>query len=77
MKMDRNSKDLTDAEEIKKRWQEYTEELYKKGLNDLNNYDGVITHLETDILECEVKWALGNTTMDKASGGDGVPAELD
>ena len=77
MKKDRNSKDLTDAEEIKKRWQEYTEELYKKGLNDLNNYDGVITHLETDILECEVKWALGNTTMDKASGGDGVPAELD
>ena len=77
MKKDRNSKDLTDAEEIKKRWQEYTEELYKKGLNDLNNYDGVITHLETDILEWEVKWALGNTTMDKASGGDGVPAELD
>ena len=74
---DKNSKDLTEAEEIKKRWQEYTEELYKKGLNDLNNYDGVITHLETDILECEVKWALGNTTMDKASGGDGVPAELD
>ena len=74
---DRNGKDLTEAEDIKKRWQEYTEELYKKGLNDLNNYDGVITHLETDILECEVKWALGNTTMDKASGGDGVPAELD
>ena len=66
MKKDRNSKDLTDAEEIKKRWQEYTEELYKKGLNDLNNYDGVITHLETDILECEVKWALGSISMKKA-----------
>ena len=69
MKKDRNSKDLTDAEEIKKRWQEYTEELYKKGLNDLNNYDGVITHLETDILECEVNWALGSITTNKASGG--------
>ena len=77
MRTTKDNKDLTEAEEIKKRWQEYTEELYKKGLNDLNNYDGVITHLETDILECEVKWALGNTTMDKASGGDGVPAELD
>ena len=72
MKKDRNSKDLTDAEEIKKRWQEYTEELYKKGLNDLNNYDGVITHLETDILECEVKWALGCIT----SGGNGILAKL-
>ena len=76
MKKDRNSKDLTDAEEIKKRWQEYTEELYKKGLNDLNNYDGVITHLETDILECEVKWALGSITMNKTTEGDGIPVEL-
>ena len=58
MKKDTNSKDLTEAEEIKKRWQEYTDELYKKSLNDLNNYDGVVTHLETDILECEVRWAL-------------------
>ena len=76
MKKDRNSKDLTDAEEIKKRWQEYTEELYKKGLNDLNNYDGVITHLETDILECEVRWDLGSMITNKASGGDTVPTEL-
>ena len=65
---DRNSKDLTEAEEIKKRWQEYTE-LYKKGLNDSDNHDGVVTHLELDILECEVKWALGNITKNKASGG--------
>ena len=62
---------LTAAEDIKKRWQEYTEELYKKDPNDLDNHDGVITHLEPDILECEVKWALGNITMNKASGGDG------
>ena len=62
---------LTEAEDIKKRWQEYTEELYKKDPNDLDNHDGVITHLEPDILECEVKWALGNITMNKASGGDG------
>ena len=73
---DRNSKDLTEAEEIKKRWQEYTKELYKKGLNDLGNHDGVITYLEPDILECEVKWALGSITTNKASGGDGIPAEL-
>ena len=65
--------DLTEAEDIKKRWQEYTEELYKK---DLHNPDGVITHLEPDILECEVKWALGSITMNKASGGDGIPVEL-
>ena len=61
---------------IKKRWQEYTEELYKKDFNDPDNHDGVITHLEPDILECKVKWALGSTTMNKASGGDGIPAEL-
>ena len=67
---DRNSMDLTEAEDIKKRWQGYTEELYKKYLNDPNNHDGVITHLESDILECEVKWALGRITMNKASGGD-------
>ena len=69
--------DLTEAEDIKKRWQEYTEELYKKDLHDPDNHDGVIihTHLETDILECEVKWALGNITMNKASGGDGIPVE--
>ena len=73
---DRNGMDLTEAEEIKKRWQEYTEELYKKGLNNLGDHDGVITHLEPDILECEVKWALGNITVNKASGGDGIPAEL-
>ena len=68
--------DLTEAEEIKKRWQEYTEELYKKDLNDPGNHDGVITHLEPDILECEVKWALGSITVNKASGGDGIPDEL-
>ena len=71
----RNGKDLTEAEEINKRWQEYTE-LYKKGLNDLENHDPVVTHLEPDILECEVKWVLGGMTMNKASGGDGIPAEL-
>ena len=73
---DRNSMDLTEAEEIKKKWQECTEELYKKGLNDLDNHDGVVTHLQPDILECEVKWALGNITMNKAGGGDGIPVEL-
>ena len=73
---DRNSMDLTEAEDIKKRWQEYTEELYKKGLHDPDNHDGVITHLEPDILECEVKWALESITTNKASGGDGIPVEL-
>ena len=73
---DRNGMDLTEAEDIKKRWQEYTEELYKKDLHDLDNHDGVITHLETDILECEVKWALGSITTNKASGGDRIPVEL-
>ena len=73
---DRNDMDLTEAEDIKKRWQEYTEELYKKDLHDQDNHDGVITHLEPDILEYEVKWALGSITMNKASGGDGIPAEL-
>ena len=73
---DRNSKDLTEAEHIKKRWQEYTEELYKKDLHNPDNHNGVITHLEPDILECEVKWALGSTTMNKASGGNGIPVEL-
>ena len=68
--------DLTEAEDIKKRWQEYTEELYKKYLHDLDNDDVVITHLEPDILECEVKWALESITTNKASGGDGIPAEL-
>ena len=68
--------DLTEAEDIKKRWQEYTEELYKKDLNDPENHDGVITHLEPDILECEVKWALGSIITNEASGGDGIPAEL-
>ena len=67
---DRKGKDLTEAKEIKKRWQEYTEELYIKGLNDLDNYNGVVTHLEPDILECEVKWVLGSITMSKASGSD-------
>ena len=65
--------DLTEAEDIKERWQEYTEELYKKDLHDPDNDDGVITHLEPDILECEVKWALGSITTNKASGGDGIP----
>ena len=73
---DRNGMDLTEAEDIKKRWQEYTEELYKKDLNDPDNPSGVITHLEPDILECEVKWALGSITTKRASGGDGIPAEL-
>ena len=68
--------DLTEAEDIKKRWQDYTEELYKKDLHDPDNHNGVITHLESDILECEVKWALGSITMNKASGGDGIPVEL-
>ena len=68
--------DLTEAEDIKKREQEYTEELYKKELNDPDNHDGVITHLEPDILECKVKWALASNTMNKASGGDGIPLEL-
>ena len=68
--------DLTEAKDTKKRWQEYTEELYIKDLNDSDNLDGVITHLEPDILECEVKWALGSITMNKASGGDGIPVEL-
>ena len=68
--------DLTEAEDIKKRWQEYTEELYKKDLHDLDNHNGVITHLEPDILECKVKWALGSITMNNASGGDGISAEL-
>ena len=73
---DRNDMDLTEAEDIKKRWQEYTEELHKRDLHDLDNHSGVITHLEPDILECEVKWALGSITMNKASGGDGLPVEL-
>ena len=73
---DRNGMDLTEAEDIKKRWQEYTEELYKKGLHDPDNHDGVIIHLEPDILECEVKWTLRSITMNKASGGDGIPVEL-
>ena len=68
--------DLTEAEGIQKRWQEYTEEVYKKDLNDPDNHHGVITHIEPDILECKVKWALGSITMNKASGGDGIPAEL-
>ena len=73
---DRNGRDPTEAEDIKKRWQEYTEELYKKDLHDPDNYDGVITHLESDVLECEVTWALGSITTDKASGGDGILFEL-
>ena len=73
---DRNGMDLTEAEDIKKRWQEDTEELYKKDLHDPDNHDGVITDLEPDILECEVKWALGSITMNKASGDDGIPVEL-
>ena len=71
----RNGMDLTEAEDIKKRWQDYTE-LYKKDLHDPNNHNGVVTHLEPDILECGVKWALGSITMNKASGGDGIPVEL-
>ena len=73
---DRNGMDLTEAEDIKKRWQEYTEELYKKGLNDPDNHNIVITHLEPDILECEVKRGLGSITRNKASGDDGIPVEL-
>ena len=73
---DRNGMDLTETEDIEKMWQEYTEELYKKDLHDPDNHDGVITHLEPDILECEVKWALGSITMNKASGGDSIPVEL-
>ena len=72
---DRNGMDLTEAENIKKRWQEYTEELHKKDLYNPDNHDGVITHLEPDILECDVKWALGSITMYKASGGVGIPVE--
>ena len=70
---DRNGMDLTETEDIKKRWQEHTEELYKKELHDPDNHDGVITHLEPDILECEVKWALGRIITNKASGGDRIP----
>ena len=73
---DRNGRDLTEAEDIKKRWREYTEELYKKDLNDPDNHDGVTTHLEPDTLECEVKRALGSITTNKASGGDRIPVEL-
>ena len=73
---DRNGMDLTEAEDIKKRWQEYTEELYKKDLHDQDNHNRVITHLEPDILECEVKWALESITTNTASGGDGIPGEL-
>ena len=73
---DRNGKDLREAEDIKKRWQEYTEELYKKVLHDSDNHDNVISHLEPDILECEVRWALGSITRNKASGGDAIPVEL-
>ena len=73
---DRNGMDLTEGEDIKNRWQEYAEELYKKDLYNPDNHDGVITHLEPDILECEVKWALESITTNKASGGDGIPAEL-
>ena len=73
---DRNGRDLTEVEDINKTWQEYIEELYKKDLHDPINHDGVITHLEPDILECEAKWALESITMNKASGGDGIPVEL-
>ena len=73
---DRNDKDLTEAEDVKKRWQEYTEELYKRDLLDPDNHDGVVTHLEPDIQESEVRWALGSITRSKASGGYGIPAEL-
>ena len=73
---DRNGMDLKEAKDIKMRWQEYTEELYKKDLHSPDNRDGVITHLEPDILECEVKWVLGSTTTNKAGGGDGIPVEL-
>ena len=73
---DRNGLDLTEAEDIKKKWQEYTEELYKKALHDPDNHNGVITHQEPDILECKVKWALGSITMNKASEGDGIPLKI-
>ena len=73
---DRNGMDLTEGEDIKKSWKEYTEELYKTDLHNPDNHDGVITHLEPDILECEVKWAIGSMIMNKASGGDGIPVEL-
>ena len=73
---DRNDTDLTEAEDIKRRWQEYTEELYKKDLCNPDNHDGMITHLKPDTLECKVKWALGSITMNKASGGDGIPVKL-
>ena len=73
---DKNGMDLKEAEDIKKRWQEYSEELYKKDLYDEDNHGGMITHLEPDILECEVKWTLGSITMNKASRGDGIPVEL-
>ena len=73
---DRNGMDLTEAEDIKKRWQEYTEEVYQEDLQDPDNHDGVITHLEPDILECKIKWALGSITTNTASGGDGIPVEL-
>ena len=73
---DRNGKELTEAKDIKMRWQEYREELYKKQLNDTDNHDGMITYLEPDILECEAKWALGSITTNKASGGEGIPVEL-
>ena len=73
---DRNGMDLREAEDIKNRWQDYTEELYKKYLHDPDNHNGVLTHLEPDILDYEVKWALGSITMNKASGGDGIPIEL-
>ena len=73
---DRNGMDLTEAKDIKRRWQEYTEELYKQDLNDPDKHDGVITHLDLNILECEVKWALESITANKASGGDGIPVEL-
>ena len=72
---DRNSMGLTEAEDLKQ-WQKYTEKLQKKDLNDINDHDGVITHLKPDILECEAKWALGSITMNKACGGDGIPAEI-
>jgi len=76
LKKDKNGMDLTKAKDIKKRWQKYTEELYKKDIHDPDNHDGVITHLEPDILECEVKWALGSITTNKANRGDGIPVEL-
>ena len=75
-KKDRNGMDLTEGEDIKKRWQEYTEELYKKDLHDPDNHDGAITHLEPNILECDIKWAVGSITTNKASGGKGIPVEL-